>query len=176
LLFYRGGSNIRSIASATSSKILVTQKQDIASIATSERVVTITGSLQACTSCVNRILDIMESYPYIIQYSNVTTSYKKVGPFGNPTLFQTHALQAASPKPTQTWDIKVPDTLINTLLGQDCSRIKEIQLQSGARIEVRSREESSSEGTNISITGTKDMYDVANLLIKKILSKTQADL
>jgi hypothetical protein len=71
---------------------------------------------------------------------------------------------------------QVPDTLINTLLGQDCSRIKEIQLQSGARIEVRSREDSSSGGTYISITGTKDMYDVANLLIKKVLSKTQADL
>lgn len=107
MLFYRGGSNIKCIASSTSSKIQVTQKEDIASLATSERVVTITGSLQACTSCVNRILDVMQSYPYIKQYSNVTTSYKKVGTLGKAALFHTHAHQAGSPKPTHTWNIKV---------------------------------------------------------------------
>lgn len=107
MLFYRGGSNIKCIASSTASKIQVTQKEDIASLATSERVVTITGSLPACTSCVSRILDVMQSYPYITQYSNVTTSYKKAGPLSKAALFPTHTHQAGSLKPTHTWNLKV---------------------------------------------------------------------
>lgn len=109
LAFVRGGSNIKAIASSTSSKIQITQKQDIACLATSERVVTITGNLQACTSCINKMLDIMESYPNISQYSNVTTSYKKSGPIVNAALMDKKPSPTASSKfgPVHTWVIEV---------------------------------------------------------------------
>jgi hypothetical protein len=73
----RGGSNIKSIASETSSKIQMTQKEDMASVATSERVVTVTGTLQACTSCICKVLDAMAVQQEVSQYSNMTTSYRK---------------------------------------------------------------------------------------------------
>ena len=77
LIVHRGGSNIKAIASSTNSKIQITQKEDMASVATSERVVTITGNLEGCTACICKLLDAMAAQPNVSQYSNLTTSYKK---------------------------------------------------------------------------------------------------
>jgi hypothetical protein len=49
----------------------------MASVATSERVVTVTGTLQACTSCICKVLDAMAVQQEVSQYSNMTTSYRK---------------------------------------------------------------------------------------------------
>lgn len=75
--FFRGGANIKTIASSASCKIQISQKEDIATIATLERLVTITGSIEACTSCICKLLDVMGTQPTVSQYQNLTTSYKK---------------------------------------------------------------------------------------------------
>ena len=57
--FFRGGANIKTIARSASCKIQITQKGDIATVATLEPLVTITGNIEACTSCICKLLDVM---------------------------------------------------------------------------------------------------------------------
>jgi hypothetical protein len=70
---------------------------------------------------------------------------------------------------------QVPDALIGKLLGRGGSGIEEIQLQSGARIELISNGEyvSGTANRRIAITGTKQVYDSASFLIRQRLSKAQ---
>jgi RNA-binding protein Nova len=70
---------------------------------------------------------------------------------------------------------QVPDALIGQLLGHGGSGIKEIQLQSGARIEVSSNGEyvPGTANRRITIAGTKQMYDSASFLIRQRLSRAQ---
>eukprot|EP00590_Aulacoseira_subarctica_P002282 CAMPEP_0172417850 /NCGR_PEP_ID=MMETSP1064-20121228/4336_1 /TAXON_ID=202472 /ORGANISM="Aulacoseira subarctica , Strain CCAP 1002/5" /LENGTH=433 /DNA_ID=CAMNT_0013156387 /DNA_START=702 /DNA_END=2007 /DNA_ORIENTATION=+ len=77
MIIGKGGANIKTIASSASCKIQITQKEDIATIATLERLVTITGNIEACTSCICKLLDVMATQPTASQYQNLTTSYKK---------------------------------------------------------------------------------------------------
>uniref|UniRef100_A0A7S0GD86 K Homology domain-containing protein n=1 Tax=Proboscia inermis TaxID=420281 RepID=A0A7S0GD86_9STRA len=79
MIIGRGGSNIKAIAEASKSRIQLTQKEEMASVATSERIVTITSpDVSSCTSCVFRILDGMSENPDLSKYANMTTSYSRI--------------------------------------------------------------------------------------------------
>jgi len=98
MIIGRAGTNIKAIASQTNSKIQMTQKEDMASVATSERVVTVTGSLHACTSCIGKLLDAMSIQPEVSQYANMTTSYKKNPSSAHGEQITTIPAQGLSPR------------------------------------------------------------------------------
>lgn len=79
MIIGRGGSNIKAIAEAYKSRIQLTQKEEMASVATSERIVTVTSpDVSSCASCVFRILDGMSENPDLSKYTNMTTSYTRI--------------------------------------------------------------------------------------------------
>lgn len=92
MIIGKGGSNIKEMVEASGvSSVRLSPKEGFDSStdssgtsaalasATSERIVTISGSdLNCCISCLFIILDGMTSHPDICRYTNMTTSYSRV--------------------------------------------------------------------------------------------------
>ena len=71
----------------------------------------------------------------------------------------------------------VPDALIGAILGRGGLGINDLQLSSGARIEVSKRGDYAPGTTSriITITGTEQTCAIANFLISQRLSTVQAN-
>jgi len=78
MLIGKGGNHIKEMSDKSGAKIQLAQKDEATTIATSERVVTITANIDAAITCTMLILDDMISHPDVFKYSNQTTSYSKV--------------------------------------------------------------------------------------------------
>lgn len=77
MLIGRGGSHIKSIAEKSHARIQLAQKEEVASVATNERLVTVTGDIRSSMSCITMILEGIAQNPELYKYSNMTTSYSK---------------------------------------------------------------------------------------------------
>mmetsp|Transcript_11955 Transcript_11955/g.14935 ORF Transcript_11955/g.14935 Transcript_11955/m.14935 type:complete len:472 (-) Transcript_11955:205-1620(-) len=76
-LIGRGGCHIKSLAEKSHARIQLAQKEEMASVATSERVVTMSGDIRSVLSCVTMVLEGAVQNPELYKYSNMTTSYTK---------------------------------------------------------------------------------------------------
>ena len=77
MIIGKSGSNIKFLEETTGvSSIRLSPKDEESLVATSERIVTITGSpMDSCLQCVYLVFNGMTSHPEISRYSNMTTSY-----------------------------------------------------------------------------------------------------
>ncbi|KAG5185231.1 hypothetical protein JKP88DRAFT_289334 [Tribonema minus] len=72
LVIGRGGSNIKGLSESSGARVSLSQKQTSPS---SERVVTIGGSLGACRLCIDMLLDTLKREPAAAVYTNLSVNY-----------------------------------------------------------------------------------------------------
>lgn len=86
LLIGRSGRHIKSISTASQTRVQLGQKEDVSSVATSERIFSVSGGKENVAQCVDILLDCIEKEIEEIggveensvwRYVNMTTSYSK---------------------------------------------------------------------------------------------------
>jgi KH domain len=101
MIIGKSGSNIKLMEESTGvSSIRLSAKDENSMVATSERIVTLTGQdVESMLRCCYLVLDGMVAHPEISQYANMTTSYANCMPLGTPPGFHpsTAAVGSISP-------------------------------------------------------------------------------
>jgi len=69
--------------------------------------------------------------------------------------------------------IDVPNSYVGRIIGRGGSRIRELQDDSGARINIM-KDEATSDSTPVELTGSQDCQDRAKQMIEQILSEQQS--
>ena len=76
LIIGRGGANIKSIGDASEARVQLSSKEEMNF--TQERVMTVTGAVDACVSAVQMVIEKLMEDEEISQYVNPTTNYDRL--------------------------------------------------------------------------------------------------
>lgn len=167
-LIGKGGSKIKEIRESTDASIQVAGETLPNS---TERAVTISGSPDALTLCINQICAIMLENPPrgpFIPYKPHALPNQAYQPRVNPNLpFQapyTATFHTAAGPATTTQQMRIPNDLIGCVIGRKGSKIHEIRVSSGAQIKIAGNE-GETQDRLVTITGTPEAVGMAQYLI-----------
>lgn len=189
LIIGRGGTTIRYIQEESSARVQITSKENDASKISRERVMTISGTLDACVKASELVFLKMMEDP-LTTYHNKSTSYPRLFPGAKLGEAVNSRVATAANMPglslptgaetlsaTSTIEIAVPNSLVGYILGKRGAMIREIQQISGAKVIVSKRPErkdGEDEADNdairtVTITGNPAQAQMAQLLVTQKL-------
>lgn len=175
----KGGSKIKEIRETTGASIQVAGETLPNS---TERAVTITGSSESLTMCINQLSAIIFENPAKgphVPYKPHSLPNQAYQPRANPApggpvgggavggAYQTPYTATFHPQAgpaTSTQQMKIPNNLIGCIIGRKGSKINEIRVNSGAQIKIAGNEGDSPERL-VTITGTPEAVGIAQYLI-----------
>jgi len=188
LILGRGGETIRSIATETGAKIVMTSKED--ALFTQERVLTVSGSTGQCVRCVTQIVDRLEEQEEVAHFFNRGTTYSSplsrggfLGAFGGPAgrgrgrgregrgAGRGRPSTPGDGEPETNITIAIPNELVGNIFGKQGSTMREIISLSGATVVVSARGEYVEGTTNrlVTISGAPSCAQAAHLFITRRL-------
>jgi polyribonucleotide nucleotidyltransferase len=141
LIIGKAGATIRTIQQESSARVQIASKENNESRITRERVISISGPVQACVRATEMIVIKMAEDPSA-SYQNKTTSYGVMGMGGGRMMNSSRiALPsgAETVSATSTITMKVPDTMVGHILGKRGATMREIQQMSGANVVLSNR-------------------------------------
>lgn len=184
LILGKGGETIKTIASESGAKILMTSKED--ALFTQERVLTISGEAGQCVKCVDLILGRLAEQEDVIPFYNRGTTYNSplksfigggrggrgANRGGRGGRNNSPSANTSSEIDTETnITISIPNELIGNIFGRQGSTMREIISLSGAKVVVSGKGEFVEGTTNrlVTITGTPTSAQAAHLFITQRL-------
>lgn len=196
LVLGRGGATFKSIAEESGAKLQMSSKDE--SMFTQERIITVSGTVDACSHAVSQIVSKLAEDLELAQYVNRGASYTShlgaLGGAGAGLLYTQGADQrgrgrqprgagvggvtASIPgvtdvSATTEITINVPDTLVGNILGRQGSTMREIMSLSGAKVVVSPRG-TFAEGSNnrvVTISGAPACAATAHILVNQKLQQ-----
>lgn len=202
LIIGRAGATIKAIQEQSGARVQINPKEEMDSKISKERVLTISGTEEACAKCTELIIIKLQEDANV-GYQNKSTSYgRSFGMHNDGMQHQQHQHQqqvapamrmslpmgAETTSATSTITINVPDTIIGYVLGKRGAVIAEIQRLSGAKVVVSPRKpredgddsHPSSVSTGdvliriVTITGSPTAAQMAQFLITQKLQQANA--
>ncbi|XP_011406106.1 PREDICTED: poly(rC)-binding protein 2-like [Amphimedon queenslandica] len=163
-LIGKGGSRIKEIREVTGAIIQVSGESLPNS---TERAVTISGSSQSISRCLDYICDVIlenppkgPSVPYK-PHSNQSYQQRPGIPFQQP---YPAGFNTTPQIPTTVQQMRIPNDLIGCVIGRKGTKIHEIRVNSGALIKIASNEGDGSDRL-VTISGTPESVGIAQYLI-----------
>jgi len=191
LLIGRNGRHIRSIAANSQTKTQLSQQEEISSIATSERVLSVQGGKENILQCVTLLIDCIEKEidelggvdNSVWRYLNMTTSYTRAsaaalsGAVGrnsslggrviSPVLQDLALVQGSGLLNSQTAQGQVLGGQLSTSLGQDpLGALNRLQGAQNGNIDYVSLPTSPASQASISYAASQMQRSSANQLFK----------
>lgn len=197
LILGRGGATIKAIAEDSGARLQMTGKEE--AIFTQERIITISGTVQACAKATSQIISKLAEDEEAAQFVNRGTTYGSPAHgmtgtmYGSPSqdprgqrqgrgggalgsggrggnMFHDPATDAIQAAST-TISLQVPDAIIGNILGKQGSTMREIMSLSGAKVVVSPRGDYVDGTTNriVTITGTPSSAQAAHMFVSQKL-------
>jgi len=166
----KGGENIVEMSSKCGAQMKVSSRDSPSTIGLTERFVTVTSNLQQMNHALNLVVSKMQENPAAAQYQNMSTSYRTaVQPQGLPMMGMGPATGGAQ----TTVTIGVLDSMVGYVVGKEGNTLREIQRQSGARIQMSKRGEylPGTESRSVTIMGTQSAVQAAQLMISQKINQ-----
>jgi len=188
LILGRGGASLKALAEESGARVQMNSKDE--SMFTQERILTISGTVDACDKCLAAIIDklaedtqasqyVYRGVTYNAQFNMFTPAFDNRGGRGGRGGRNDSSAAALPVDVTANTEItiQVPDSLVGNILGRQGSTMREIMSISGAKVAVSPRG-TPSEGNNmrtVTITGTPAHAHTAHSLVtQKLQQPSQA--
>lgn len=179
----KGGATINEMSALCGAQMKVSNKDAHATLGLTERMVSVTGNLEQMNNALNLIISKMQENPASAVYQNLSTSYgmRQRGPAGLSSAMAAMSLGGVAMDGMGTMGGGIPgmhhttvtigvlDSVAGFVVGKEGNTLRDIQRQSGTRIQMSRRGEylPGTQSRSVTISGPAQAVQTAQLLISQ---------